>query len=152
MPKSSAPSNDSGPPGPAEIRRSHLELGALPTAVPCARLHAKQVVWEWGLVHLSDTVELIVSELVTNALRAMAGYGTIRMWLSSDSTRVLIEVWDGDPSPPVLKPPGDDGMPDVSQETGRGLFLVDMLSVNWNWQPSQHHGGKVVWAEVGDRR
>jgi hypothetical protein len=42
--------------------RSYLELGALPSAVPCARLHAKQVLWEWGLDALAEAVELVVSD------------------------------------------------------------------------------------------
>ncbi len=52
---------------------STLELGALPTAVPCARLHAKQLAWEWGLTSMTETIELLVSELTTNAVHAMAG-------------------------------------------------------------------------------
>ena len=48
-------------------RRSFLELGAVPGAVPCARLHARQVMWEWGLDALRDDTELVVSELVTKA-------------------------------------------------------------------------------------
>jgi anti-sigma regulatory factor (Ser/Thr protein kinase) len=47
-------------------------LGALPNAVPCARLHASLVLAEWGLKALAETAELIVSELVTNAVRASA--------------------------------------------------------------------------------
>jgi len=47
---------------------SFLELGALTSAVPCARLHARQVLWEWGLQASADTAELLVSELVTNAV------------------------------------------------------------------------------------
>src|SRR6266851_1102428 len=50
--------------------QSHLDLGALPTAPGCARLHARHVLWEWGLEPLSETVELLVSEIVTNAIRA----------------------------------------------------------------------------------
>ena len=53
--------------------RSYLELGALPTAVPCARLHARQLVWEWGLNGLAASTELLVSELVINAVKATAG-------------------------------------------------------------------------------
>src|SRR5215475_11272661 len=53
--------------------RTFLELGALPTAVPCARLHTRQVLWEWHLDVLAGTAELIVSELVTNAVHASAG-------------------------------------------------------------------------------
>jgi hypothetical protein len=47
---------------------SFLELGAFPGAVPCARLHTRQVLWEWGLAALGETSELLVSELVTNAV------------------------------------------------------------------------------------
>ena len=52
--------------------RSYLELGALPTAVPCARLHARHLLWEWGLNGLAADTELLVSELVTNAVKATA--------------------------------------------------------------------------------
>jgi hypothetical protein len=51
----------------AMYRRTYLELGALLTASACARLHTKQLLWEWGLARLADTSELVVSELVTNA-------------------------------------------------------------------------------------
>src|ERR1700690_360530 len=108
----SAPAEHGSGAGPAPIRgqgdgchwplRSYLELGALPTAVPCFRLHAKQMLWEWGLEELSHSVELVVSELVTNAQRASAGltgsrYGgrwipgvpPVRLWLCADKERVL---------------------------------------------------------------
>ena len=52
--------------------RSYLELGALPTAVPCARLHARHLLWEWGLNGLAADTELLVSELATNAVKATA--------------------------------------------------------------------------------
>jgi hypothetical protein len=42
--------------------RDFLELGALPSAVPCARLHAELVVHEWGLTALADNAELVVSD------------------------------------------------------------------------------------------
>src|SRR5258705_9630884 len=50
--------------------QSRLELGTLPGAVPCARLHARLVLTEWGQSALADSVELIASELMTNALHA----------------------------------------------------------------------------------
>src|ERR1700735_5386910 len=43
--------------------RDFLEYGALPSAVPSARLHARQIAWEWGLPALSENVGLLVSEL-----------------------------------------------------------------------------------------
>ena len=45
----------------------------------------------------------------------------VSLRLSGDSTRILAEVWDADPQPPVLKPLGDDGLPDPGEEGGRGL-------------------------------
>lgn len=42
--------------------RSFLELGALPSAIPCTRLHARQVLWEWGLAGDLEGTELVVSD------------------------------------------------------------------------------------------
>ena len=148
------PSSGVGPafhPGePAPPLRSYLELGALPTAVPCARLHATHVLGEWGLNGLAPDSELLVSELVTNAVTATAGgdEAAIRLRLSGDSTRVLIEVWDADPRPPAPEDLGPNGTPDPHEEGGRGLFLVAALSARWDWYPTREPAGKVVWCEV----
>jgi len=53
--------------------QSYLELGALPGAVPSARLHARLVLNEWGIQESGETVELIVSELITNAVQVSQG-------------------------------------------------------------------------------
>jgi len=45
-----------------------LDLGAVPTAPGCARAWTRQILWEWRLTGLSDTAEVIVSELTTNAV------------------------------------------------------------------------------------
>ena len=132
---------------------SYLELGALPSAVPCARLHAKHVLWEWELNNFADSVELIVSELMTNALaatvgligrhhnnRRIAGAPPVRLWLCSDRQRVLVQVWDGDdrfPEPREVDP---------LAEGGRGLILVESLSEEWGAYVPEQGGGKVVWA------
>ncbi len=50
--------------------RSGLPLGPIPTAVPCARAHATLVLWEWGMPDMRDAAELIISELITNAVTA----------------------------------------------------------------------------------
>jgi anti-sigma regulatory factor (Ser/Thr protein kinase) len=131
--------------------RSYLELGALPTAVPCARLHARHLVWEWGLNGLAESTELLVSELVTNAVKVTAGredQTALRLRLSSDNARVLIEVWDADPQPPAPNDLSEDGIPDPQEEGGRGLFLVAALSTRWDWYLTQDPTGKVVWCEV----
>lgn len=142
--------------GSTAFYASHLELGALPSAVPCARLHARQVVWEWGLRAAADTVELLVSELITNAVRASeglsssqydgrwaAGMPPTRLWLSSDRHRVLIQVWDGD----HRRPARQSG--ELEAESGRGLLLVEHLSSEWGSYVPARSSGKVVWAMTG---
>jgi hypothetical protein len=125
--------------------QSFLELGALPGAVPCARLHARQRLWEWWLTSLSDTIELLVSELVTNAMqvsRAAMQDDPIRLWLLSDKAQVVILVWDASPLSPVPMDAGGDA------ENGRGLLLVEAISARWGWHFPQDMGGKVVWAQT----
>lgn len=61
-----------GPASTAWPLRSHLALGALPGAVPSARLHTRLVLMEWGLHELTEAVELVVSELVATYLRTSA--------------------------------------------------------------------------------
>jgi anti-sigma regulatory factor (Ser/Thr protein kinase) len=110
-----------------------LELGALPGAVPCARLHARHLVREWGLSGLAETAELLTSELVTNAVQAMAGQedqAAVGLRLSADHVRVLIEVWDADPRPPAPRYIGKGEAPAPEAEGGRGLFLVSALSLD----------------------
>jgi anti-sigma regulatory factor (Ser/Thr protein kinase) len=128
---------------------SYLELGALPTAVPCARLHARQVLWEWGLGELAEVTELLVSELVTNAYQTTIRHQLptpIRLRLSSDGHQVLIEVWDADPTPPRSPAPGAHGLPPETAESGRGLLLVAALSERWSCY--RLGSGKVVWSEI----
>jgi anti-sigma regulatory factor (Ser/Thr protein kinase) len=122
--------------------QSFLELGALPGAVPCARLHTRHVLWEWGLTALQDDTELLVSELVTNAVHAsqsLEWMSQVRMRLLSDRAQVAIVVWDANPRPPVRTTAGED------DETGRGLILVDAISERWDWNATPDTGGKVVW-------
>jgi anti-sigma regulatory factor (Ser/Thr protein kinase) len=130
-------------------RRSSLVLGALPSAVPCARLHARQVLWEWGLSGIADTAELLLSELVTNAVQAArVTYLPVNVRLSANRVRVLIEVWDGNTQPPVPRVLEED-VPALDAEGGRGLFLVETLSERWGWYPTRNPEGKVTWCELG---
>jgi anti-sigma regulatory factor (Ser/Thr protein kinase) len=107
---------------PEPALRSYLVFGALPTAVPCARLYARHVLWEWGLNGLAPDSELLVSELVTNAVKATAGrdQAAVRLRLSGKGVRVLIEVWDADPRAPALKDLGEHGTPDPREEEDAG--------------------------------
>ena len=131
--------------------RSYLELRALPESVRSARLHARHVLGEWSMRALTDTVELLVSEIITNAVRASGTTGPpgtararrapwIRFWLTSDQQCVLIQVWDADPDHPVQQDAGPDA------EAGRGLLLVDTLSTHWGCYTPGGQAGKIVWA------
>jgi anti-sigma regulatory factor (Ser/Thr protein kinase) len=123
---------------------SFLELAALPTAVPCARLHSKHVLWEWQLDYLAEDSELLVSELFSNAVKASwspHGPGLVALRLLADYERLLIEVWDhntGDPRP---------RQSDDSSESGRGFIVVEAISHRWGHErvsPTL----KVVWCEL----
>lgn len=127
--------------------RAALYLGALPTDPGCGRAWTRQILREWDLDHLVDSTELLVSELTTNAIQASAPVAdaAIRVWLASDCQRVAILVWDPSPQPPVPANPGHD------TENGRGLLLVEALSLQWGWYfPASAsplgRTGKVVWA------
>jgi len=139
--------------GPASTRwplASSLVLGALDTAPSCARLHASSVLHEWGLADLAETAELIVSELVTNAVQASTepaaqpqpGLPVVHLRLLADRFRVIVEVWDGNPQAPTLKETATD------QEHGRGLMLIDALCERWGSEAVPSWGGKVLWAEL----
>jgi hypothetical protein len=144
--------------------QTRLDLGALPGAVPCARLHARLVLTEWGQAQAGDSVELIVSELMTNALRACTdpvagrpGYDAegrqlpLGLRLASDRRQVLVEIWDGNMAPPV------PGQTSLDGETGRGLLMVEAVSSRWGYyyparQPRgtapDERAAKVVWALI----
>ena len=124
--------------GLSVARASRLELGPLPSAVPCARLHAKVILQEWNLVHVTDEAELIVSELTTNALKAsmsLAETQPIAMDLLASHDWLIVQVWDALPAAPDLRPHAPDA------ETGRGLQIVSMLSDRWGFYRPRR-GGK----------
>lgn len=138
-----------------------MELGALPGAVPCFRLHARQMLWEWGLDAFTRPAELVVSELTTNAVHASRGlsgshYGgrwapglpPVRMWLVSDGERLVIHVWDASHLVPT---PQDT---DLDAENGRGLLLVASMCADWGSYIPEGSSGKIVWAlvDAGDRK
>lgn len=130
--------------GTATQTSSALEFAPLPTAVPCARLHVVHVLREWGLRSLAGDVEMVVSELITNAIDASTLLPerppvSLRLLLTGKS--LVIEVWDH--SPLDLEPREAD----AGDECGRGLTVVAALSDRWGWERTGH-GRKVVWAEL----
>ncbi|MCX4647611.1 SpoIIE family protein phosphatase [Streptomyces sp. NBC_01446] len=105
-------------------------------AVRTARHLAARQLSEWGMGHLMTTVELIVSELVTNAIRH--GRGPIRLRLIQHQV-LTCEVSDTSTSHPRPQHPR------TLDENGRGLFLIARLSRRWGSRCAGD--GKIVWAE-----
>jgi hypothetical protein len=138
--------------------RSHLELRARPASVRSARRHAKNMLHVWRMTALADTVELLVSEIITNAVRASAHIAhqqgetgraprtlRMRLWLTSNRHSVLIQVWDDDHHHPVRQDV------ELDAEAGRGLLLVETLSTKWGCYAPDGHDGKIVWAVCAQR-
>ncbi|MFI6104456.1 SpoIIE family protein phosphatase [Streptomyces sp. NPDC093595] len=108
-----------------------------PRSVGRARELARAQLTTWELDPLIDTVELLVSELVTNALRY--GEGEIRLRLLRDRTLVC-EVWDAGLVQPRRRRARD------TDEGGRGLQLVGLLSTAWGSRRTPR--GKTVWFDL----
>ncbi|MFE9447010.1 SpoIIE family protein phosphatase [Streptomyces sp. NPDC006739] len=108
-----------------------------PRSVGRAREYARGQLLSWDLEALVDTTELLVSELVTNALRY--GEGEIRLRLLLDRTLVC-EVWDSGLVQPRRRRARD------TDEGGRGLQLVGLLSAAWGSRRTPR--GKTVWFEL----
>ncbi|WP_435282175.1 SpoIIE family protein phosphatase [Streptomyces koelreuteriae] len=108
-----------------------------PRSVGRAREYARAQLMSWDMEPLVDTTELLVSELVTNALRY--GEGEIRLRLLLDRTLVC-EVWDSGLVQPRRRRARD------TDEGGRGLQLVGLLSAAWGSRRTPR--GKTVWFEL----
>ncbi|MGC0206031.1 SpoIIE family protein phosphatase [Streptomyces levis] len=108
-----------------------------PRSVGRAREYARAQLLNWDMEPLVDTTELLVSELVTNALRY--GEGEIRLRLLLDRTLVC-EVWDSGLVQPRRRRARD------TDEGGRGLQLVGLLSAAWGSRRTPR--GKTVWFEL----
>lgn len=102
-----------------------------------ARRLIRRALDRWGLEELTDSVELLVSEVVTNAVRYAGRPITLRL-LRTDVLRC--EVGDDTPQLPRLRHAG------IQDENGRGLFLVQRLAQRWG--ATRLSAGKVVWFEL----
>ncbi|MET9689469.1 SpoIIE family protein phosphatase [Streptomyces sp. NPDC006514] len=112
------------------------ELAADPALVSEVRAASVEQLNRWGLEESAFATELLLSELVTNAVR----YGTapIRVRLIHDRN-LICEVHDASSSAPRMRQSA------TTDEGGRGLFLVAQLAQSWGTRYTT--GGKVIWAE-----
>ncbi|WP_196943229.1 ATP-binding protein [Streptomyces sclerotialus] len=122
-----------------------------------ARQFTRETLQHWNMDELFDSVALVVSELVTNALRHATppergdrtdgtAYGAAdetppKLHLIRWAGRLVCAVRDCSDASPV------EGEADFSAESGRGLYLVDSFSDSWGWHRLEDAAhGKVVWA------
>jgi serine phosphatase RsbU (regulator of sigma subunit) len=106
------------------------------TSAAKARHLIREPMARWGLDELMPTTELLVSELVTNAIRYATGEVTIRLVLDGP---LVCEVLDNSSALPRLRHAGRD------EECGRGLEVVSQLAQRWGARRTRE--GKIVWCE-----
>jgi anti-sigma regulatory factor (Ser/Thr protein kinase) len=128
--------------GPAQV--AAWDVSQDPAAVGPVRSACARRLTEWGLEQVVFTAELILSELITNAVRYGAEPITVRMLRtrppgSPDAGTLIFEVADGSSTSPRLR------RAKVTDEGGRGLFLVARFSERWGTRYTPT--GKVIWAE-----
>ncbi len=124
------------------------ERCAVPTAEVCvsaesrsagiARRFLRDTLRDWDAATYTDTAELVLTELVTNAILHAKTDIVVRVDLSSDVLR--LEVVDHSLRQPIARHYSAEAT------TGRGLALVDALTRRWGVEPEQ--AGKTVWAEM----
>ncbi|WP_307825914.1 SpoIIE family protein phosphatase [Streptomyces sp. MBT33] len=117
-------------------RVAQWDLPSEPAVVSVARAAVTEQLTAWGLDDLSFTTELVVSELVTNAIRH--AHGPVQLRLLRDRA-LICEVSDGSGTSPRLR------RARTEDEGGRGLFLAARLTERWGTRYTPE--GKVIWTE-----
>ena len=118
------------------VRSRRWQLPSEPGSIARARHAVLRTSHAWELGDASNA-ELVVSELVANAV--LHGWGRVTLRLHDTGEGLRIEVEDSNPTPPVAT----EGHP--GRIGGFGMRIVERLA-DWGWRPSR--GGKVVWARV----
>jgi two-component sensor histidine kinase len=121
-------------------------LSASPESVKTGRDFTRVTLDLWGMTALTDLAELVVSELLTNAVRhgvpsayKIVSEHCVRLRLLAQAPFVMCMVADPGRGIPVLRDS------DLAAESGRGLTVVEACCIRWGWHLLDE-GGKVVWA------
>jgi anti-sigma regulatory factor (Ser/Thr protein kinase)/anti-anti-sigma regulatory factor len=123
-------------------RRHSRRLPTDPSACGVAREVVRVACGEWHVTHIAEEAELVVAELVSNAIRH--GGGAVELRVVLGSYLLHLSVCDGSPDPPRRVLAGLDRF-----DGGRGMILVDAIAEAWGSVPTDR--GKTVWATVRHR-
>jgi anti-sigma regulatory factor (Ser/Thr protein kinase) len=119
--------------------RASSVVWRLPDAVMHARRFTTRTLRAWDLTDLTDVAQLVISELVTNAL--VHTHGAVRLDLTLTGDRLRMAVSDSSP-----RAPARPVVVDWEATGGRGLLLIEAMSGAWGSVPVS--GGKQVWSEI----
>jgi anti-sigma regulatory factor (Ser/Thr protein kinase) len=138
---------------PIPLLSASLRLAAVPLAVATSRSFTEHTLSRWNMADHIEAAALVMSELVTNAVKASGATDpnmkppqtksehVVGVQLRAIEASVHVEVWDAAEEAPVRRTPAPE------TEGGRGLLLVDALAKRWSiFRPMA--GGKVVSAEL----
>ncbi len=129
----------SGPRTPRVIKSFEMELAPDRSQVGRARRFVVDIATMIGDDDLADIVELLTSEVVTNAVLHSRSE-SVRILVTWQPPTFRVEVHDDSARGPAVKRFGDEAA------TGRGLVLVEELAHDWGWNATD--GGKLVWFEI----
>lgn len=132
------------PSGAHSSRQLCMTLPAVSRSVRLSRHATHAALTAWQLAHVDEAAALLVSELVTNAVRHAEGIDVVTVNLHAGRTWLRIEVQDADRHWPQPRIPGR------YDESGFGFILVDALASNWGVRETE--AGKAVWAELDTRQ
>ena len=132
------------PSGVDSPRQLRMTLPAVSNSVRLSRYATRAVLIAWQLGHVDEAATLLVSELVTNAVRHARDTDVVTVDLHAERTWLRIEVLDTDRHWPQPR------IPDQFDESGFGFVLVDALAGNWGVRETE--AGKAVWAELDTRQ
>ena len=127
--------------------RAAVDLPPVARSAAAARRLVGQLLDAWAAEGFRDDATLLVSELVTNVVRHVAGGVAMRVEVALtvpalSEPGLQVAVVDSSDAPPVFRTPGPHG--------GHGMGLVAAVADRWGSE--DHDGGKRVWFELGTRR
>ena len=122
------------------LMNARTTLPPVPQAPAAARRLVVTLLALWGPADLVELAELVVSELVSNAVRHAGSDGDLELELTAGGGRVFVSVADGSPTHPRVLPL------DLERLGGRGMRLIDQVATAWGVEDFIF--GKRVWVEL----